>query len=158
MDKQKRLMGSIKKASDILSFMSDEKRPLGITELTHRTNLPKATIATIVSTLEAIGYVEKDPFSQKYRLGPQLMQIGLRCIASLDIITVARAWMERFSFQFMEPINLGILVGDSVTIVMRFEPENRYMVFPQAGSTIPLHSTCIGKVLLAYMNRSRRSF
>jgi DNA-binding IclR family transcriptional regulator len=156
MDKQKKLIGSIKKASDILSLISDEKRPMGITELTQRTDLPKATIATIVSTLEAIGYVEKDPFSQKYRLGPQLMQLGLRCIASLDIITVARAWMERFSFQFMEPINVGILVGDSVTIVMRFEPENRYMVFPQAGSTIPLHSTCIGKVLLAYMKRAER--
>jgi IclR family transcriptional regulator, KDG regulon repressor len=154
MDKQKRLIGSIKKASDILSLISDEKRPLGITELTHRTDLPKATIATIVSTLEAVGYVEKDPFSQKYRLGPRLMQLGMRCVASLDIITVARAWMERFSFQFMEPINVGILIGDSVTIVMRFEPENRYMVFPQAGSTIPVHSTCIGKVLLAYMNRA----
>jgi len=54
--------------------------------------------------------------------------------------------MERFSFQFMEPINVGILVGDRRNHrYAGFEPENRYMVFPQAGSTIPLHSTCIGK-------------
>lgn len=152
----KRLIGSIKKASDILAAISEEKRPLGITELTRRLNLPKATVATLVGTLEAIGYVEKDPFSQKYRIGPQLVQIGVRCVAGLDLVTTARAWMERFSFQFMEPINVGMLMGDSVTIIMRVEPENRYMIFPQAGSTVPLHSTCIGKALLAYLDRAER--
>lgn len=153
---KKRLIQSIKKASDILALFHDTKKPLGITDFTRKLGLPKATIATIVSTLEAVGYLEKDPFSPKYRLGHQLQQLGLKSVASLDIIAIARAWMERFSFQFMEPINVGMLVGDSVTIIMRFEPENRYIVFPQTGSTIPLHSTCIGKVILAYMDRASR--
>ncbi len=154
--KNKRLIQSIKKASDILALFHNAKKPLGITDFTKKLGLPKATIATIVATLEAIGYLEKDPFSPKYRLGHQLLQLGLKSVASLDIIAVARAWMERFSFQFMEPINVGMLVGDSVTIIMRFEPENRYIVFPQSGSTIPLHSTCIGKIILAYMDRAER--
>ena len=157
MDTQKRLIHSIKKASDILALFGNEKKPLGITELTRRLNLPKSTIATIVNTLEAIGYLEKDPFSTKYRFGPQLVQLGLKCVASLDLITIARAWMERFSFQFMEPINLGMLVGDSVMIIMRVEPENRYMAFPRSGSTVPLHTTCIGKAILAYMDRANRN-
>ncbi len=157
MDTKKRLIQSIKKASAILALFSNDKKPLGITDLTRRLNLPKATIATIVATLEAIGYLEKDPFSTKYRFGPQLVQLGIRCVASLDLITIARAWMERFSFQFMEPINLGMLVGDSVTIIMRVEPENRYMTFPLSGSTVPLHTTCIGKAILAYMDRAKRN-
>jgi IclR family KDG regulon transcriptional repressor len=152
----KRLIQSIKKASDILALFHDAKKPLGITDFTKKLGLPKATIATIVGTLEAVGYLEKDPFSPKYRLGHQLLQLGLKSVASMDIIAIARAWMERFSFQFREPINVGMLVGDSVTIIMRFEPENRYIVFPQSGSTIPLHSTCIGKVILAYMDRANR--
>jgi IclR family KDG regulon transcriptional repressor len=156
MENEKRLIGSIKKASELLGLIAEEKRPLGITDLARLTRWPKATIATIVATLEAVGYLEKDAFSPKYRLGPRLFQLGLKCMAGLDLVTMARAWMERFSFQFMEPINLGMRVGDSVTIIMRIEPENRYMVFPQAGSTIPLHSTCIGKVLLAYMDRTER--
>jgi IclR family transcriptional regulator, KDG regulon repressor len=156
MQKQKRMIQSIKKASDILSLFNAEKRPIGITDFTNRLGLPKATIATIVGTLEAIGYLEKDAFTNKYRLGPKFLQLGLKCAASMDLVTIARAWMERLSFQFMEPINVGMLVGNNATIIMRIEPENRYMVFPQAGSTIPLHSTCIGKVLLAYMNKSQR--
>ncbi len=156
MKQNKRLIQSIKRASDILSLFIDEKKPLGITEFSKRLGLAKTTIAGIVSTLEALGFLEKDPFVGKYRLGPQLFQLGMKCATNMDLVNIGRAWMERLCFQFMEPVNLGMLVGDKVTVVMRVEPENRYMVFPQAGSVIPLHSTCIGKMLLAHMDSTKR--
>jgi len=156
MKQNKRLIQSIKRASDILGLFINEKKPLGITEFSRKLGLAKTTIASIVSTLEALGYLEKDPFSGKYRLGPQLFQLGMKCATNMDLVTIGRAWMERLCFQFMEPVNVGMLVGDKVTIVMRVEPENRYMVFPQAGSVIPIHSTCIGKMLLAHMDSTRR--
>jgi IclR family transcriptional regulator, KDG regulon repressor len=156
MKKEKRLIQSIQRASDVLSLFIDEKKPIGITEFSKKLGLPKTTIAGIVSTLEAIGYLEKDPITGKYRLGPQLFQLGMKYATNMDLVTIARAWMERLCFQFMEPVNVGMLVGDKVTIVIRIEPENRYMVFPQAGSIIPTHSTCIGKAILAYMDPVKR--
>lgn len=155
-DNGKRVIQSIKRASDILALFIDEKKPLGITEFSKRLGLAKTTIAGIVATLEAIGYLEKDPYTSKYRLGPQLFQLGMKCATNMDLVTIGRAWMERLCFQFMESVNVGMLVGDKVTIVMRIEPENRYMVFPQAGSVIPTHSTCIGKVLMAFLDDPRR--
>ncbi len=156
MKHNRRLIQSIKRASDILGLFIDEKRPMGITEFARRLGLAKTTVAGIVATLEAIGYLERDPVAGKYRLGPQLFQLGMKCATNMDLVTIGRAWMERLCFQFMEPVNVGMLVGDKVTIVMRIEPENRYMVFPQAGAVIPAHSTCIGKILLAYMDAPRR--
>ncbi|MRR35372.1 IclR family transcriptional regulator [bacterium] len=155
-EKQKRLIQSIKRASDIMAQFIEEKKPLGITEFSKRLGLPKTTIAGIVSTLEAIGYLEKDPFTGRYRLGLQIFQLGMKYATNMDLVTMSRAWMERLCFQFREAVNVGMLVGDKVTIVMRIEPENRYMVFPQAGSVIPVHSTCIGKILYAFMEESRR--
>jgi IclR family transcriptional regulator, KDG regulon repressor len=154
--KERRLIQSIKRASDILALFVDEKKTLGITEFSKLLSLPKSTIATIVATLETIGYLEKDPLTGKYRLGPHIFQLGMKCATNMDLVTIGRSWMERLCFQFMEPVNVGMLVGDKVMIVMRIEPENRYMVFPQAGSVIPAHSTCIGKALLAYMDKEKR--
>jgi IclR family transcriptional regulator, KDG regulon repressor len=156
MKPDKRLIQSIKRASDILALFIDEKKPIGISEFSKRLGLAKTTIASIVSTLDAIGYLEKDPFTSKYRLGPQLFQLGMKCATNMDLVTIGRAWMERLCFQFMESVNIGMLVGDKVTIVMRIEPENRYMVFPQAGSVIPMHSTCIGKALIAHVDSAKR--
>jgi len=154
--RERRLIQSIKRASDILALFVDEKKTLGITEFSRLLGLPKSTIATIVSTLEAIGYLEKDPLTVKYRLGPHIFQLGMKCATNMDLVTIGRSWMERLCFQFMEPVNVGMLVGEKVMIVMRTEPENRYMVFPQAGSVIPAHSTCIGKALLAFMDTDKR--
>ncbi len=157
MPKQKRLIQSIKRATDILSIFIQEKRTMGITDFAARLSLPKTTISSIVQTLEALQFLEKDHITSKYRLGPALFQLGMKYATNMDLVIIARAWMERLCFQFMEPVNVGMLVGDKVIIVLRVEPENRFMVFPQAGSVIPVHTTCIGKLLYAHMPPEERN-
>jgi DNA-binding IclR family transcriptional regulator len=157
MPKQKRLIQSIKRATDILGIFIQEKRTMGITDFSARLSLPKTTISSIVQTLEALKFLEKDHITSKYRLGPALFQLGMKYATNMDLVIIARAWMERLCFQFMEPVNVGMLVGDKVIIVLRVEPENRFMVFPQAGSVIPVHTTCIGKLLYAHMPPEERN-
>lgn len=157
MAKQKRLIQSIKRASDILGIFIQEKRTMGITDFSSRLHLPKTTISSIVQTLEALRFLEKDHITSKYRLGPALFQLGMKYATNMDLVIIARAWMERLCFQFMEPVNVGMLVGDKVIVVLRVEPENRFMVFPQAGSVIPVHTTCIGKILYAHMPADDRN-
>ncbi len=155
MEQNRRLIQSISRASDILSIFINERKPLGITEFANRLELPKTTIQSIVQTLEALGYLEKDPNLQKYRLGPMVFQLGMKYATNMDLVTIGRVWAERLCFQFRQPVNIGMLVGDRVVIVMRVEPENRFMTYPQAGSVIPIHTTCIGKMLFAFLEETR---
>ncbi len=156
MKKPRRLIQSIKRATDILNIFVQEKNAIGITEFSKRLELPKTTIQSIVQTLEALTYLEKDPQTSKYRLGPQVFQLGMQYAANMDIVNIGRVWMERLSFQFREPVNVGMLVGDKVVVLLRVDPESRFMTYPQAGSVIPLHTTCIGKILFAYLNDNKR--
>ncbi len=153
---ERRIIQSIKRASDIMELFLSEKKPIGITDFSKRLGLAKTTVSSIVGTLDSLGFLEKDHMSGRYRLGPQIFQLGMRCATGMDVVTLGRAWLERLCFQFMEPVNAGVLVGEKVTIILRTEPENRYMVFPEAGSVIPAHSTCIGKMLYAHMDSRKR--
>jgi DNA-binding IclR family transcriptional regulator len=119
-------------------------------------DLPKTTVSSIVSTLESLGYLEKEPSTGKYRLGSAIFNLGVQYASNMDLVAQGRAWVERLCFQFMEPVNAGMFVGDKIVLIMRKEPDDRYMIFPQAGSIIPFHSTCIGKILLAYMDSGKR--
>jgi len=152
MAKPRRLIQSIKRATDILNIFIQEENALGITELAKRMGLAKTTIQSIVQTLEALNYLEKDPFTPKYRLGPMVFQLGMQYAANMDIVNIGKVWMERLSFQFREPINVGMLVGSQVVVALRVDPENSFMSYPQAGSVIPLHTTCIGKILFAFLD------
>jgi DNA-binding IclR family transcriptional regulator len=152
----KKLIQSIQRGFDILALFVEEKNSLGLTEISKKLDLPKTTIQGIVQTLLVNHYLEKDAL-QKYRLGPMLFQLGMKYATNMDLVNIARVWMERLCFQFNQPVNVGMMVGGRVVVVMRVEPENRFMVFPQAGSVIPGHSTSIGKILLAYMDEEARN-
>jgi DNA-binding IclR family transcriptional regulator len=151
-----KLIQSVQRATNILELFLTDKGPLGITDFSHQLGLPKATIAGLVATLEAGGYLEKELVGGKYRLGQKVFHLGVHYSANMDIVTLGRAWIERLCFQFMEAVNVGMLVGDRIVLIMRAEPKNGYMVFPQAGSILPAHSSCIGKTLFAYMDEEKR--
>lgn len=155
--KKPRLIQSIHRAAEILSVFVSENDPQGLSDFTERLGLPKTTIQGIVQTLFHLNLLEKDPRSQKYRLGPLLFQLGMKYATNMDLVNIARGWTERLCFQFKQPVNVGMMVGDRVVVVLRVEPENQFMVFPQAGSVIPAHSTAIGKTLLAHMEEEQRN-
>ena len=156
--KPRRLIQSIQRAGDILDLFIRENDSIGITRIAERVDLPKTTAQGIVQTLEALEFLEKDRKDLTYRLGPKVFRLGMQYAAGMDIVTIGKVWMERLSFQFREPVNVGMLVDDKVVVLLRVDPENQFMSFPQAGSIIPLHTTCIGKILFANMDeRKRRS-
>lgn len=146
---------SIERAHAILSLFINEKKSLGISDFAKLLTLPKTTVQGIVQTLCHLGYLEKDHETGKYRLGPYVFQLGMKYATNLDLVSIARVWAERLCSQFKQPVNIGMLVGDKVVIVLRVEPENRFMSYPQVGSVIPTHTTCIGKLLCAYMETKR---
>ncbi len=152
----KRLIQSLKKASELLDLFVESKKSLGISDFSRRLHRPKTTIQGIVNTLTALQYLEKDQQTAKYRLGPKLFQLGMKYATNMDLATIARVWMERLCYQFREPVNVGMLVGGKVVIVMRIEPDNTFMVFPQVGSVIPSHTTSIGKILFAFLDSDSR--
>jgi IclR family transcriptional regulator, KDG regulon repressor len=147
---------SLKKAASILNIFTQDSKLYGITDIARILNLPKPTVQSLVRTLEEIGYLEKDPLTSKYMLGPALFQLGMKFIANMDLAVIARDWMERLCRQFDEAVHVGMMVGSKVVIVLRADPASRFMVFPQAGSVIPFHTSGIGKILLANMEPERR--
>lgn len=152
----KKLIQSIERAADILNLFINKKQSLGIAEISQLVSLAKPTVQGIVNTLVAREFLERDAQAGRYRLGRMLFQLGMTYATNLDLVTITRGWTERLCFQFGEPVNCGMLVGNNVVVVLRVEPDNRFMVFPQSGDVIPAHSTCIGKILLAYMEKPKR--
>lgn len=145
-------INSLVKAVNILKLYLDEDKSLGITDFSRALDIPKPTVQNIVSTLEENGLLEKDPMTQKYRLGPVLFQLGMQYANTMDLTMIARVWLEKLCHQYGEMSQAGIVMGERIVVVMKVEPDANYMVFPQAGSVVPPHSSAIGKVLLSWMS------
>ena len=70
------MIQSVERAAIILKELGSEGGRLGVTELSDRLGLAKATIYGLLRALEAHQMVEQDAETGKYRLGPALLQLG----------------------------------------------------------------------------------
>lgn len=154
--KDKKMIQSIVRAADVLNLFLLENKTMGIGEFSQALNLPKTTIQGIVNTLTALEYLERDPLTSRYRLGPMLFQLGSRYSMNMNLVSTARVWMERLCFQFGIPINVGTMLSNKVIILFRVEPDNNFIAYPDAGLSIAAHTSCIGKIMLAFMEGKRR--
>ena len=78
-----------------------------------RLGVHKATASRLVATLAERGLVERDPVTEKYRLGFGLIRLAGAAMAGLDLVRTARPILEDLAERTRETVNLGVLSGDA---------------------------------------------
>jgi DNA-binding IclR family transcriptional regulator len=126
-----------------------EAGELGVTELGRRLGVHKATASRLIATLAERGMVERDPVTEKYRLGFGLIRLAGAAMASMDLVRIARPVLEELADQTRETVNLGVLSGDVVVYIDQVTGTRSIVAVSWVGRRTPLHATSNGKVLLA---------
>jgi IclR family acetate operon transcriptional repressor len=133
-----------------------EAGSLGVTELGRRLDVHKATASRLVSTLAERGLVERDPVTEKYRLGFGLIRLASAAMASLDLVRASHPILEELAERTRETVNLGVLSGDAVVYVDQVSGTRAIVSVSWVGRRTPLHCTSNGKVLLAHLTPAER--
>ena len=134
---------------EILTLFTSESPSLSLTEIVATLELNKSTAFRVLSTLEALGYLERDPATRRYSPGLEVLQLGFTALNGLEVGQVARPYLERLAQGVDETASLGVL--DSMRIIYVDRIRNRAIVgvVISIGSHVPAHCTSLGKVLLA---------
>ena len=127
-----------------------------MTELGRRLDVHKATASRLVATLAERGMVERDPITEKYRLGFGLIRLAGAAMASMDLVRIARPLLEDLADRTRETVNLGVLSSDAVVYIDQVTGTRSIVAVSWVGRRTPLHCTSNGKVLLAFMRPAER--
>jgi IclR family transcriptional regulator, acetate operon repressor len=133
-----------------------EAGELGITELGRRLGVHKATASRLVATLAEHGMVERDPVSEKYRLGFGLIRLAGAATAGLDLVRTSRPILEELAEKSRETVNLGVLSGEAVVYIDQVAGTRSIVAVSWVGRRTPVHCASNGKVLLAFMDEPER--
>ncbi len=139
---------SVNRALRALELIA-EAGELGVTELGRRLDVHKATASRLVATLAERGMVERDPVTEKYRLGFGLIRLAGAAMASMDLVRTARPVLEDLADRTRETVNLGVISGDAVVYIDQVTGTRSIVAVSWVGRRTPLHATSNGKVLLA---------
>jgi DNA-binding IclR family transcriptional regulator len=140
---------SVQRATAILEAIAESPQELGVTELGRRLGVHKATASRLLSTLAERDLVERNPATDRYRLGFGFLRLAAVAGARLDLVREARPVLERLAELTGETVNLAALDGDQVVHLDQISSQRAIVTVNWVGRRTPLHCTSNGKVLLA---------
>ena len=88
-----------------------------MTELGRKLGVHKATASRLIATLAERGFVERDPISEKFRLGFGLISLAGAAVGGNDLVRAARPILDELAETTRETVNLGVLSGESVVYI-----------------------------------------
>lgn len=139
---------ALDKGLSLVDMLADGA-PIRVGQLVARSGLPRATVLRLLDVLCDHHVVEIDG-DGAYGLGPRLAAWGHRYLDRLDLPEQASAIMDSLATATRETCFLGVRDGLQVLYVAKAAGPQPVQPVAQIGSRNPLHSTGIGKALLAF--------
>jgi len=147
---------SVDRAARILKALAAGSPRLGVSELAERLGLAKTTVHGLLRTLERQDLVEQDSETGKYRLGPELLQLGNAFLDHHELRARSLVWADTLANRVGEAVRVGVLYGRSVLVVHHvFRPDGSVQIL-EVGATLPWHASALGKAHAAHLSADRR--
>jgi DNA-binding IclR family transcriptional regulator len=146
---------SVTRAVRSLELIAEEGE-LGVTELGRRLGVHKATASRLAATLAERGLIERDPATERYRLGFGLIRLAGAAMAGLDLVSAARPIIEDLAQESLETVTIGVLSGEDVVSIDQVTGASSIVSVSWVGRRTPLHTTSTGKVFLAFLDEGER--
>jgi DNA-binding IclR family transcriptional regulator len=146
------MIQSVRRAAAILRELGSGQRRLGVTELSERLGLAKATVYGLLRALEADELVQRDAETGKYRLGPILLQLGNAFLDSHELRARSLLWADSLADRTEQAVRVGVPMGSNVLIVHHvFRPDASVQIL-EVGAAIPWHACALGKATAAFQD------
>src|SRR5207248_2119483 len=146
---------SLERGLAVLSAFRSGRPQLGVSELGRELGLSRSTTHRYVATLAALGYLQQDPATKKYRLGPRVLDLGFSAINSMELREVAAPHLRQLSDETGYTVNMAILDDLDIVYVERCRSsragQREIDLNLHVGARLPAYCTSLGKVLLAFL-------
>jgi IclR family KDG regulon transcriptional repressor len=154
-DKNRYSIEAVAKAADILQvFLDIKKESLSFTEISAAVGLNKNAVFRLLSTLTEKGFLRKASDNGKYSLSPKCIELGRNARINNSLRRLALPYMQELWKRFDDTINFAILEQGQISYVEVLESPHRFKLVAAPGDRDPVHSTALGKAMLAYLPES----
>ncbi|MDP4108598.1 MAG: IclR family transcriptional regulator [Bacillota bacterium] len=143
----------LNRAFSIIECLSEQNEGMGITEVSKQVGLHKSTVFRILNALRELGYVKKNEENEKYGLSMKFLQLSSMMLNDMDIKVKLYPYLKRLALFTHQTAHLCIMKNKNAVYLDKVEAYSGTRMFSSIGSSVPLHSTAIGKVLVAWLPR-----
>jgi DNA-binding IclR family transcriptional regulator len=139
---------------DLLELLSNTDG-LTVTEIQKRTGMPYSSVHGLVKTLERRGYLSAAADGRTYHFGLKVLELRNFALQRVPFVAVLRPYLEALSREVGQNVYLGIGVRNDFMYVDKVEVPQPVGLRFSLGSPRPIHSTAVGKCLLAFTDDAK---
>lgn len=143
-------MSSAVKTLALLDFFSATRPEIGLSQLCRLARRDKATTYRHLQALEETGFVEQNPLTKGYRLGPAILQLAQTRETTVPRKVAAEPALAILADATGETSHVSVLSGQAVYALASCEsPKHSTRVIIDVPK-LPLHATAAGICALAF--------
>ncbi|MHB8618734.1 MAG: IclR family transcriptional regulator [Chloroflexota bacterium] len=150
------LTQSVGRALSVLSCFSDVQPRLRVSDLVKQLDLSQSTASRLLATMEQLGFIERDPQTGLYGLGLELVTLAGVALNQMEVRRQAVAELSAVASELGLAANLAILREEQIFYLATAEGPKAPKLFTMIGKRNPLHSTAMGKALMAHLAEDER--
>jgi DNA-binding IclR family transcriptional regulator len=139
----------IDRALSLLSAFDATHRRLSLGDLSRRSGIPPSSALRLAGRLLAWGALERDDDGQ-FSVGLRLFEVASLCPRGHGLREVALPYMGDLAEATHQHVLLAVREGDQALLLERISARNAIPILYRVGGRLPLHSTGVGLVLLAF--------
>jgi len=145
---------SLSRAIAILRIVADARGGIALNAVARTAGLAPSTAHRLLTTLKHERLVQDDGHGL-WRVGPDAFAIGSAFLRERNILDFARPVMQRLMRETGETVNLAVEVEGEALYLTQVECEQIMRAFSKPGTRVPMHSSAVGKALLAELPPQR---
>ncbi|MES0885093.1 IclR family transcriptional regulator [Roseibium sp. SCP14] len=144
-------MGTITKALNLLNFFSPSHPEIGLTEFRTLSGQDKATVHRHLIELASNGFLEQNPVTKGYRLGPAILRLAAVRERLFPARSLVAPLVERLATDLGELVHVSLREGDHLSPLCHHDALiHGTRVYFDEAELLPLHATASGLAMLAF--------
>lgn len=144
-------MSTVEKALSLLNYFSADEPEIGLSRLQRLSGFDKGTVYRHLQSLKNGEWLEQDPVSKAYRIGPMVQRLASIRAKTSPLEQIVNSHVLQLADSIGELVHAGRLQEDAITtICFKDGGKGGTRVGFDATEKLPLHATSSGIAMLAF--------
>jgi len=145
---------SLEKALSLLEYFDEDHEIWGLTELSKKSGISKATLYRMFNTFEKQGFLERIDIqgkSNQYRLGLKFIQYGTLVSDGLEIKSIAYPHMLALRNEINEDVQLILRDNDHAIYVEKIKCDHPVRLYTKIGRRATFNAGACPRAILSFL-------
>jgi len=152
----KNMSQQIDRTLDVLELHAGNPEGFPLSETASRLGISKGATHRLLTQLVQRGYIEQNPYSQRYRLTFRLVALGFQHLTNTGLTDVCQPELDKLAEITGELVRLTVIDGDTLIWTAEAQGAKRGLKYDgNYGRTVNLTATASGKSWLATLAEPR---